>query len=160
MYLIQTAAAALIGAWVFERLRVPAGALIGAMIAVAIVNLIGETAPLPSPAQFLAYAALGWAVGAGVTSESVGALRRFAVPLLIVVAALLLVGGLIAVALVATGQTDAVTAFLAASPGGLSQMTALAEANGANASLVIAVHTFRVVAVILLSPIVARLLVR
>lgn len=157
MHFVQTAGAALIGAAALEMLKVPAGALIGAMIAVAAVNLVGwTTLELPPPVRFLAFAALGWSIGSAVTRESVQALRQFAVPLLVTVVALMLVGGLIAVALVALGLTDSITAFLASSPGGLSQMAALADAHGADAPLVAAVHTFRVVAVILVAPIIAR----
>jgi uncharacterized membrane protein AbrB (regulator of aidB expression) len=52
---------------------------------------------------------------------------------------------------------DGTTAFLASCPGALSQMAALATSLDANAPLVAAVHTVRVIVVVLVAPYVARL---
>lgn len=157
--MLQTALAALIGAALFHRLGVPAGALLGAMLAVAALNVAGrEAVALPGSLQFLAFAALGWSIGAGVTRETVTTLQHSLLPLTVVVASLLIFGCLVAFLVAAAGWTDGTTAYLATSPGALSQMSALADALNANAPLVAAVHTIRVFAVIILAPIVARLL--
>ncbi len=159
MPLVQTVLAALVGAATFEALKVPAGALIGALVATAALNLItdGGVVELPSPLRFGAFALLGWAVGQGVTTETVRTVRDSLVPIVLTVAALLLFGALLAVLLTRFGVFDGTTAFLAASPGALSQMSALGQGLGADATLVATVHTVRVVTLVLVSPIVARL---
>lgn len=159
MPLLPTVFAALAGAAAFEAMKVPAGALIGSLVAVAAVNLVSEAGAveLPGVLRFGAFALLGWAIGQGVTNETVRALRDSLVPMTVIVIALVVFGALLAVVLTRAGVLDGTTAFLAASPGALSQMSALGTALDANASLVAAVHTLRVVTIVLVSPFVARL---
>ena len=154
----QTLIAALAGAAAFEALKVPAGALVGALVATAALNLLadGGTVELPSSLQFLAFALLGWAVGEGVTTETLATLRSSLMPVVVIVVALLVFGALLALVLTRLGVLDSTTAFLAASPGALSQMSALGTAVGADVTLVATVHTLRVVALVLIAPIVAR----
>jgi len=157
MSILMTAVAALAGGALFERLNVPAGALVGSMVAVAAVNVAGpKMEELPGSLEFLAFVALGWAIGDGVTRQTLSELWESAFPLVFIVLTLLAVGGLLAFIAVQVGWMDSTTAFLAASPGALSQMSALATALDANAPLVAAVHTVRVVAIVLVAPIVAR----
>jgi len=159
MNIAVTAVAALAGGALFERLNVPAGALVGSMVAVAAISVWGaEIRQLPGSVEFLAFVALGWAIGDGVTRRTLSELWSSALPLVFIVVALLAIGGILAALAVAFGWMDSTTAFLAASPGALSQMSALAAALDANAPLVAAVHTVRVVAIVLLAPIVARLI--
>lgn len=160
MPLLTTAAAALIGALLFEGLKVPAGALLGAVVGVALLNTVGSLGPaseLPDAARFLAYAGLGWLVGQGVTRTTVTELRERLGLISIVVVVLVLVGLALGWALAHFGAMDPRTAYLAASPGALSQMSAVAASLDANVTTVMTVHTIRVVALILLSPLIGRL---
>jgi uncharacterized protein len=159
MVVVRTVVAALVGAWVFERLKVPAGALIGAMVAVAAVNLVGSTTlPFPNWARFLSFAALGWLLGQGFTRDTLVALRDAAVPILTIVGILLSATVLMTLALRALG-VDMATSILASSPGGIAQMGAIAVDMGANASMVVTAHLIRVVSVVVFAPLVARYLV-
>jgi membrane AbrB-like protein len=155
---VRSLVAALLGAWILERLEVPAGALIGAMLAGAAVNLAGfDARPLPDWARFAAFAAIGWLLGQQFTRETVATLRAAVVPVLIVVTSLLIAGGLVALLLRRFGL-DAGTALLAASPGGISQMAALAADTGANAPLVVTAHLVRVISVVITAPFLVRFL--
>lgn len=160
MSLLVTALAALAGAALFEWLGVPAGALLGAVVAVALLNTVSDLGPaaaLPGPARFLAYALLGWLVGGGVTRDTLRSLGRAALPVTVIVVALLVVGLVLGWVLARTGVMDPATAYLATSPGALSQMAAVANATGADAALVTSVHTARVVVLIVLAPLIGRL---
>jgi len=55
-------------------------------------------------------------------------------------------------------HVDALTAYLATTPGGLDSVTAIALGSGANVPLVLAVQTLRVFVVILSGPSVAKLI--
>jgi membrane AbrB-like protein len=156
MVIVRSLVAAVAGAWILDRLDVPAGALIGAMLAGAAINLSGlEAKPLPDWARFAAFAAIGWLLGQQFTRETILTLRSAIVPVLIVVVSLLIAGAIVAVGLRAFGL-DAPTAFLAASPGGISQMAALAADAGANAPLVVTAHLVRVISVVLTAPFLVR----
>ncbi len=159
MNLLTTVLAALVGAAAFEFMKVPAGALIGAMVAVAALNLSGTQVPdHPAGARVIAFAAIGWLIGQGFDPDTLSLIRSNLGVVAASVACLLVGGALVAVVLVRSGITDPVTAFLATSPGGLSQMAALSAAVGANAPLVSILHLARVVTVVLVSPWVARTL--
>jgi uncharacterized protein len=158
MELTRTLLAALIGGFVFDRLKVPAGALIGAMVGVAAVNLSGSsTAGTGSVLRFVAFAIIGWELGSQVTRETLSAVRDAAGPIMIVVVGLLAAAAGLGWVLYRAGL-DPLTSFLASSPGALSQMAALSADFGANAVVVTVVHLIRVLIVILTAPIIARLL--
>jgi membrane AbrB-like protein len=159
MNFLITIAAALVGAAIFELLRVPAGALIGAMVAVALVNVSSlPVAELPTSAQFLTFASIGWLIGQGMTGDVLRSLASSAGLIGGTVLLLLLLGGAVAAMLVKFGYMDPATAFLSTSPGGLSQMSALSTAVGADSTLVATVHVLRVVAVVGLAPLILKLL--
>lgn len=156
--LIRTLLAALAGGVVFDRFNVPAGPLIGAMVGVAAVNLLGSQAVGPPPVlRFAAFLIIGWELGAQIERSAVNQMRGAIVPILVVVGGLLATGALLAIILHAAGL-DPITAFLSAAPGGLSQIGALAVEFRANAVVVSIVHLIRVIAVILVAPLVIRLL--
>lgn len=158
MHTVVTITAALVGAFVFEKLGIPAGSLLGAVAGVAAVNLIAsfEAVELPYTARFLALAALGWAIGEGVDAETLRALRSSFGVIAITVVVLVVVGALTAWGLTASGMTDANTAYLTTSPGALSQMAALAADTKADSLLVTTTHTIRVITVVLVAPLVTH----
>ncbi len=157
MEIARSLAVAVSVALLFERLGVPAGALIGAMVGVATIGLLGApTVGSGNLLRFAAFVVIGWELGSQVTKETLESVRQAAVPILVVVGGLLIASGLLALLLRGAGL-DPVTAFLAASPGGLSQMAALSTEFGANPVLVSVVHLIRIVTVLLTAPVVARL---
>lgn len=159
MPFVTSLVAALAGAALFTVLRIPAGALIGSMVGVAVVTLSPlETASLPRWTQLVAFTILGWLIGQGITRSVAQALVSRLGLISLLVVTLLLIGGLLAAVAVWLDVLDPATAFLATSPGGLSQMVALSTAIGANVTVVATVHTMRVITVILLAPVVTRFL--
>lgn len=157
MDLVRTILPALVGALVFERLKVPAGALIGAMLGVAAVNLTGlGTVAAPGWLRFAALASIGWVLGQQFSADTLRTVRSALLPTLIVVVTLMTTGLLLAWALAAMGF-DAPTAFLAASPGGISQMAIISAEVGADPVVVATVHLVRISAVLLSAPFLVRL---
>jgi uncharacterized protein len=158
MDLARTLLAAVVVGFVFDRLGVPAGALIGAMLGVAAVNLSGASAVgAGSTLRFVAFIIIGWELGSQVTRSTLEEVRAAAAPIGVVVIGLLVAAALLGVFLHRAGL-DPVTAFLASSPGGISQMAALSAELGANPVVVSVVHLIRIMVVVLTAPIVARFL--
>jgi membrane AbrB-like protein len=160
MEVLRTLIPALVGALLLDRLGVPAGALIGAMIGAAAVNFFGfEAAATPLWLRFAALAVIGWEIGRSITPDRLDAIRGALLPMVAVVIGLLVSGAAIAFVLTRFG-IDAPTAFLAASPGGVSQMGAISADVGADAALVVTVHLMRVITVVMTAPFIVRLLDR
>ncbi|MDA3038702.1 MAG: AbrB family transcriptional regulator [Actinomycetota bacterium] len=160
MKLLITLAAVFAGAFLLDRLRLPAGALLGGALGAGLVNTLyaqGVSNVAPT-VRFVAFALLGWAIGSTISRQSLGALRDHALLLGAAILVLLAFSGLLAVILTKVGGLDPMTSYLATSPGALSQMTVMAGDLGADPLIVISVHTTRVIIVLLSAPIITRLL--
>ena len=92
---------------------------------------------------------LGCTVATQVDAETVRALGRIWAPLLAGVGMLLVADVLLACLLVRRYRVDAVTAVLACAPGGFSAISGVADEMGARMGVVLAVHTVRILAVVL-----------
>jgi membrane AbrB-like protein len=159
MTVVYSIAAAFAGAWLCERLHVPAGALIGAMVGIGGLKVASvPTWDIPASGRFVTFALVGWLLGQAVTRETLQALRGAFLPVLVVVGLFLGLGVALSVGLVRLGLLDPVTAILATAPGGIAQIGVLSVASGAQVPVVLAVHLLRVTSVVLLAPLIVRLL--
>lgn len=158
---ILTLAVALGAAWAGRRLRIPAGAMLGPLLAGAALNSAGIVhITLPQWVMVVAYALLGWHIGLRFTPGVIRHALR-AIPALLL-ATFLLIGlcGLSAWMLTALAHVDALTAYLATSPGGLDSVAIIAVGSGSDIPFVMALQTMRLFAVVLTGPLIARLICR
>ncbi|MQA87176.1 MAG: hypothetical protein GEV03_21745 [Streptosporangiales bacterium] len=159
MHLFATVAAALAGGWIAERLKLPAGSLIGAMVAVAALRFTPiNVVELPNGVRFVVFCFLGWTLGQGVTPDLLATIRRAAVPVLVCVGLFIIFGAVLAVGLWRFGGFDPATAMLATAPGGLAQIGALSVATNAQVPVVLAIHLLRVISVVVIAPVLLRYL--
>lgn len=156
-----TLAVAAFGGWTGVRLRIPAGGMLVPMILGATLHVAG-LAELTVPPWLLAlvYAALGWCIGLRFTREVVRHAVRAVPQMLAATLAIIALCGGSAWVLTWMLGTDALTAYLATSPGGLDSVAIIAVGSGANVSFVLALQTLRLFVVILTGPPVARLIAR
>jgi uncharacterized protein len=158
MVLMTSLVAAVGAALLLDRLNFPAGALIGAMVAIAALKLFGnETPSMPGAIRVVALIIIGWDLGSRFNKQLLAALTNNIAPLVLVIACFLVTGWVLAWMLWKFGVMDPVTAVLATSPGGLVQMGALTSETQANAALVVGFHLLRIVTVLLSAPLISRL---
>lgn len=141
------------GALLLSLLGVPAGVLVGAVLGSVLANRSpvggGEPRPLPGMVRVVGLVMLGCAVGAKIDATTLSTMSRIAVPLLGSVLFLLLLDVLLAMLLIVRYRVDAVTAVFACAPGGLSGIAAPAQEWGAKMGVVLAIHTVRILVVVL-----------
>lgn len=142
--------AAILGAYLGQRLRVPAGLFIGAMAGVgAWLAVLGlpevRTPPLLGQALQIM---VGVLVGFRVSADSLRAGARSLVPAAVLAAVFLASGVAAAVAAVLLTGMSPVTALFAAAPGGLTEMASVGASLGADGPAVAAVHLVRLLLVI------------
>jgi uncharacterized protein len=122
----------------------PAGALLGSVMTVGTVGLVRDAeANVPKPMRVSARILIGTVIGSIMTLELLASLGGKAVWAVAFTVVMIAAGLLCAVVLSRLGRVDRKTAIIACSPGGLSEMTALADELGARSDLVLAVHLFR-----------------
>ena len=154
-------AVALAGTGVALLLRWPAGALILTMALGVAVQMAGLGVPrVPAALLAAAFAAVGWRIGLSFTGEARGSALRM-LPR-IVLAALLLSGfcGLLALAMHRWLGIDLLTAWLAASPGGLESVAVIASSMHVDTPFIMAAQTARFGLVMLVGPALATALSR
>ncbi len=149
---------AAIGGAVFTLVGVPAGWMSGAIIVVAAAALAGRPMLMPVPVLRFLFVVIGISLGAVVTPETLHGIATYpvSVALLIVAMLCLSVGGTVYLRLV--HGWDTLSAFLASSPGAMSQVLAAAAELGAELRGVAIAQSVRVVVVAVCFPAAMALL--
>ena len=152
MQLLITLAIAVVGGLLAKKCRVPAGAMIGAMIAVAAFNIITGEAFLPSEVKVIVQIIAGIFIGVGVRKKDVLALKRMLLPAVIAVAAVILLTFVMGMLLFYFTDFDLVTALFSCAPGGLVDITLISYDMGADTSIVSVLQLVRLMSVMALFP--------
>lgn len=147
-----TLVAGLAGAALATRIGVPAGALIGGTLAVALLAVLGLRSGLPDPLRDLAFATIGVSLGSGINQRLFDQVGTWATSLAILVASLIatiLVGRLI---LTRAFGMDGKTATLASSPGTMSNAIAIAVEGHGDATAVMFMQLTRLLVLVVAVP--------
>jgi membrane AbrB-like protein len=159
--LAETLALALAGLAVARLGRITAGTLLVPMFAGIVLQGVGWIRiELPWPLLFASYALIGWSIGLRFTR---GILRHAAALLPRVVASiatLIVVCGGLAWLLARFAHVDALTAYLATSPGGADTVAIIAAASPVDVPFVMAMQSARFLVVAFLGPRIARFIAR
>ena len=148
----------LAGVVVANWIHVPAGTLVGAMIASAVANLVWK--PMTGPPEWMRRAArvvLGMMIGMSITTETLRAVAGALLPVSIMVVALMILATTVAWGLHRWGRLDLPTALCGASPGNLSAIVTVAQELGGDPVAVATLHLVRMVSVVLFVPAFVRL---
>lgn len=148
-----------LGAPVAEKLKVPAGALLGPMVIAMGLSLGGLTFGGSAPELMVdvAYAVIGWQAGVRFTRAALRTVVRtlpLATALIVVIMGVCAALGLLLSAL--TGVTP-LEGYLATNPGGIYAVLATAISSGGDVTFVVAVQVVRVILMLLVAPLLARL---
>ena len=153
--LLWTLLAAFAGGYVGVKLKIPAGALIGALVATMAIRFLGTKArEIPYIFSFLGQVFIGLIIGAGVTQELFNHLSKCWVPVVISMFGFIFIGLGFAFLIYKMGYLDFPTAYLGTSPGAMSAIVIVGVEYGANAAIVTLFHFLRVILVLITAPIV------
>ncbi len=159
---ILTLVIGIAGAGIGIVIGIPAGALVGSTIAVALFNVFGnmDVITFPSEIRFIFQLGLGILLGSKFTPDILYYLKEIWQPALVSAAIAIITGLLSGILISKFLGVEELTAFLATSPGGLSDMSLIALDMGAKTSVVLVIHLTRLIGVILIVPFVVRLIER
>ena len=160
--LAEVALLAALGQQIARLVRLQAWAILGPMLLLSVLHAGGwVTIDLPRWLLAAAYTLLGWYIGLGFRRDALLHAGR-ALPA-VAGAALCLMGlcGLLAWCLATVAHVDALTAYLATSPGGLDSVAVIAASTPrVDLPFVLALQSVRLLFVIGLAPLLTRLVVR
>ncbi len=155
--LILTILVAFLGAFLGLRYKIPAGALVGSMLAVMVFNVAFDAAYMPQGLKLYTQIATGAYVGAKITRQDALDLRHIIKPALILSAAMLVFTVCTAGLICRISELAISTALFAMAPAGIADMTlASMDFPTAQPSVVALVQTLRVIFTILLLPPIIR----
>ena len=151
----ETLAIAAAGGAALGLAGLPAGWLSGSIIAVAAASIAGRPLLMPTLLMRAIFVLIGISLGAVVTPESLHGVAAYPLSIAVLVVALAVVG---ARYLQLVHGWDKASAYLAASPGAMSQVIVLAAEIGADLRAVAIVQTMRVIIIAVGLPIGLALL--
>jgi membrane AbrB-like protein len=156
MHIALTVLVAVVGGLIGIRTKIPAGALVGAMVAVALFNLSTGSGEMPKWTAYVAQIMIGALVGLQIRPDILQELKLLVVPSLILVVGMMTWAVILGLLITKVSDIDLVTALFSTSPGGLADMTIISQAAGADSPKVVIMHLTRLVAVITIFPSVIR----
>ena len=141
-----------VGSLTFVWVQFPLPWFLGALTACLVASVIGAPIERPKPLAIPMRAVLGVAIGSAFTPALLDRAGSMAWSLLLLIPFMIFVIGLGMIVYEKLGKFDRPTAFFAAVPGGLTDMTAMAEDSGANARAVILVQASRILVIVFALP--------
>ena len=136
----------------------PAGTMSCSMALVAYFNVKTHKAYMPIPLRKIIQSFGGALIGAKVTLGDVIALKDLILPIILIIVGFCLMNVLVGFFLYKTTKFSLSTALLSASPGGMSDISLMAEDLGANAPQVASMQFLRAIFIVGVYPIIIKIL--
>ena len=146
-HLGETLAIALAGGAALGLVGVPAGWLSGSILAVAGASLAGRPMLIPTLMMRTIFVLIGISLGAVVTPETLHGMATYPLSIAVLLLAMAVISVVGAGYLRLVHQWGKVDAYLAAAPGGMSQVLALGAELGADLRAIAIVQSIRVVVI-------------
>jgi membrane AbrB-like protein len=155
--LVYVAVAVAGGLLVARAVPVTTAVLLGPLAVAAVLSATGwlGTPAVPVPLQWAAYVLIGVQVGLRFTRASLASITRMLPLVLGVIVAMIALTAFMGAALAWLTPVDGLTAYLATTPGGLFAVLATAADSGSDVTYVMAVQLFRLVVILMLTPVLA-----
>lgn len=131
--------------FVFYKIKVPGGMMVGSIIGVSAFNIISGQAYMPEAAQQISKIIAGAFIGCSVSREDLLQLRYIYKPAAAMLSALLALSLLMGFIIYKLTALDLLTALLCAVPGGISELPLIANDMGADPAKVAVMQFARMV---------------
>ncbi|MBU8906003.1 AbrB family transcriptional regulator [Desertibacillus haloalkaliphilus] len=156
---IQLLMLACIGGLLGHWAGIPVGALLGALLFVAVYQVMTHKLPvIPANAKRAIQMLLGANIGLAFSSETVAVMKSIWLPALLIPLLQLSIGVIIGLILIRFLKIDIATAFCCSVPAGMSEIAFLAETYKASLPLVVTVHICRVFFLVFTIPFIIYLI--
>lgn len=134
------------------KLRMPAGAMVGAIAAVAVFGLLSGHAVVYPQVKTCAQLLSGAFIGTRITRGDVRSMRSILGPVCFLLVSVVILNVTCATVMVGVSSLDITTALFATAPGGMNDMSLIAVDYGANETYVALLQLFRIILIYLIMP--------
>ena len=131
--------------YIFFKLKVPGGMMIGAIIGVSFFNIFTGMAYIPVEGKVVAQIIAGAYIGVGLEKGDIIRLRRILKPMITIIIALLILNISVGFIIYYISPMDLVTSLMCAIPGGMSDIPIISEEMGADSAKVAVMQFVRMV---------------
>ena len=145
LWFLITIAVAFVGGAIAIRLKIPAGGMIGGMLAVAILNVLTGECLMYSEVKIAVQICLGAMSGSRVGRKELADMRRLILPILLMFCVCLMLNVLFGIAVLKTTSMDIQTSLLSITPGGATDMIFVAADIGADTGMVGIMQSLRMI---------------
>lgn len=153
MYLAITHLVGCVGGWLGKKKGIPAGAMIGALLAVVLMNtIVGHAAYYPPNLRVAVQILSGLVIGSRFTRADVKNLRTMGKPILILLASLFAMTLGFSLLMQQFSELSFMTALFSCAPGGMSDLALIASDFGASTDKVMLLQVLRFVVVVVFFP--------
>ncbi len=158
MWLAFSVAVALVGGYSFKALGVPAGAIIGALLFTAAANVATQKIHVPTMLRDAIQILAGCYIGSQITRHTLFSIEKLFLPMLLILIAVFFMSFITAWVLHRVTGLEFITCLFCGIPGGIAEMGLIADEMGLDTPKIVLMHTCRVMAVLCIFPVIARLL--
>ena len=160
LWFLITLAVAFVGGATLYKLKMPAGAMVGALICVGILSVLTGKAVMPSVIKNITKTIAGLFIGMSMTMKMVMGLKNLIKPAIILVVLVLSLCFGMGVILFYASDMDVVTSLFSVAPGGMMDMTLMTIDMGGDAAVVAVLQSLRLISVYCISMPLAKVLTR
>lgn len=150
--LIITLIIGILGGIIAMRFKVPAGAMVGSMVAVTVFSVITGHAFIPQNIKILTQISAGAFIGAGIKRRDILDMKLIIKPAILMVASMIILDLFMGYIMFKATGIDLVTALFSTAPAGIVDMSLISDDFGADTSKVVVLHLIRLVSVLIIFP--------
>lgn len=150
--ILLTFAIGLLCGYIFYKVKVPGGMMVGAIIGVALFNIFSGMAYMPSYGKYTAQILAGAYIGCSVKKEDIKRIKKLIKPSLVLILGLLITNIFTGFIVYFTSPLDLITSLMSCVPGGMSEIPIISADMGADMAKVAVLQFIRMVACIGLLP--------
>lgn len=148
------------GGLLVQALGVPAGAMVGSMLASALASILIPKAMFPARIRPAIQVCSGAYIGGRMARETILTMGSLALPMLVLLAGMMIFTVLIGLFLHKVFHMEIGMALMASTPGGLQDISLMAEDMGFDAPKIAVMHTCRLLCVVALFPTLLEMVLR
>lgn len=152
LFFLITVVVALVGGYIGYRLKIPAGAMVGAMVTTVAFNLITERAFFYDDLKIVMQILGGAMIGSRIGKKDVLELKNIILPTIILIISMVILNLSFGIVMYLVSDLDIATCLFASAPGGMSDMAIISVDLGANPAYVAIMQLLRILTIFIFMP--------